>query len=84
MCTDFTDFNKYCPKDNFPLARIDKIVDSAMGCEMMALLDCFSGYHQIWLRKEDKKRPASSPPSAPFATLECLKVCAMPGQHSAE
>jgi hypothetical protein len=38
-----------------PLTRIDKVVDSAAGCETMALLDCFLGYHQIWLREEDKK-----------------------------
>jgi hypothetical protein len=45
MCTNFIDLNKCCPKDDFPLARIDKIVDSAVGCEMMVLLDSFSGYH---------------------------------------
>jgi hypothetical protein len=44
MCTDFRDLNKYCPKDDFPLSRIDKIVDLATSCEMMALLDYFSGY----------------------------------------
>jgi hypothetical protein len=27
MCTDFTDLNKYCPKDDFPLTRKDKVVD---------------------------------------------------------
>jgi hypothetical protein len=43
-------------KDDFPFVRIDKIVDSATGCEMMALLDCFSGYHQIWLRKEVEEK----------------------------
>jgi hypothetical protein len=47
MCTDFTDLNKCCPKDDFPFARIDKIVDSTTGCEMMTLLDCFFDYHQI-------------------------------------
>jgi hypothetical protein len=55
MCTDFTDIKKCCPKDDFPLLRIDKVVDSAAGCETMALLDCFLGYHQIWLCKEDDK-----------------------------
>jgi hypothetical protein len=45
MCTDFTDLNKCCPKDDFSLARIDQIVDSAAGCDIMALLDYFSGYH---------------------------------------
>jgi hypothetical protein len=39
MCIDFTSLNKACPKDNFPLPRIDKIVDSAAGCEVMSLLD---------------------------------------------
>jgi hypothetical protein len=56
MCTNFTDLNKCCPKDDFPLARIDKIVDSAAGYEMMALLDCFSGYYEIWLRREDEEK----------------------------
>jgi hypothetical protein len=36
--------------------RIDKIVDLATSCEMMVLLDCFSGYHQIWLHKEDEEK----------------------------
>jgi hypothetical protein len=54
MCTDFTSLNKACPKDNFPLPQIDKIVDSATSCEVMSLLDCFSGYHQIYMKEEDK------------------------------
>jgi hypothetical protein len=54
MCINFTNLNKACPKDNFPLPRIDKIVDSAAGCEVMSLLDCFSGYHQIYMKEEDK------------------------------
>jgi hypothetical protein len=41
MCIDFTNLNKACPKDNFPLPRIDKIVDSVAECEVMSLLDCF-------------------------------------------
>jgi hypothetical protein len=47
MCTDFTNLNKCYPKDDFPLLRIDKIIDSAVASEMMVLLDCFSGYYQI-------------------------------------
>jgi hypothetical protein len=27
MCIDFTDLNKACPKDEFPLPRIDSLVD---------------------------------------------------------
>jgi hypothetical protein len=47
MCVDFTYFNKACNKDDFPLERVDKVVDDAKNSEMLPLLDMFSGYHQI-------------------------------------
>jgi hypothetical protein len=47
ICVDFTDLNKACKKDDFPLERVDKIVDDAANSEMLSLLDMFSGYHQI-------------------------------------
>jgi hypothetical protein len=70
MCTDFTDLNKWCPKDDFPLTRIDKIVDSTAGCKMMALLDCFSSYHQICLRKKDEEKTSFI---TPFGTYYYLR-----------
>jgi hypothetical protein len=69
MCTYFTDLNKCCPKDDFPLARIDKIVDSVAGCEMMALLNYFSGYHQIWLRREDEEKTSFKTPFCMYCYL---------------
>jgi hypothetical protein len=69
MCTDFTDLNKCCPKDDFPFARVDKIVDSATGCEMVALLDCFSIYHQIWLCKEDEEKTSFITPFDTYCYL---------------
>jgi hypothetical protein len=56
MCIDFTDLNKCCPKDDFPLSRIDKIINSTTASKMMALLDCFFRYHQIWLRAEGEEK----------------------------
>jgi hypothetical protein len=50
MCIDFTDLNKACPKDEFPLPRIDSLVDATASSELMSLLDCYSGYHQIWIK----------------------------------
>jgi hypothetical protein len=47
MCIDFTNLNKACLKDDYPLPRIDTLMDVAAGLEMMNMLDCFSGYHQI-------------------------------------
>jgi hypothetical protein len=69
MCADFTGLNKWCPKDDFPLVRIDQIVDSTAGCEIMALLDCFSGYHQIWLRREDEKKTSFIAPFGAYCYL---------------
>ena len=45
MCVDYTDLNDACPKDSFPLPRIDQIVDSSAGHGMLSFLDAFSGYH---------------------------------------
>jgi hypothetical protein len=69
MCTEFTDLNKCCPKDDFPLARIDQIVDSMAGYDIMALLDCFSGYHQVWLRKEDEKKTSFITPFGTYCYM---------------
>jgi hypothetical protein len=71
MCIDFTSLNKACPKDNFPLPRINKIVDSVAGCEVMSLLDCFSGYHQIYMKEEDK---ASTSFITPFSTYCFIRM----------
>lgn len=47
ICVDFTDLNEACSKDSFPLPKINQLVDSAAGHEMMSFLDAYSGYHQI-------------------------------------
>jgi hypothetical protein len=64
-----TDLNNCYPKDDFLLARIDKIVYSTVWCEMMVLLDCFSGYHQMWLRKEDEEKTSLITPFDTFCYL---------------
>jgi hypothetical protein len=61
MCVDYTDLNKHCPKDPFGLPRIDQVVDSTAGCSMLSFLDCYFGYHQISLAKEDEEKRRSSP-----------------------
>ena len=44
---DYTNLNDACPKDSFPLPRIDQIVDATIGHEMLSFLDVCSKYHQI-------------------------------------
>ncbi|XP_074578608.1 uncharacterized protein LOC141835080 [Curcuma longa] len=53
VCVDFRDLNKACPKDCYPLPRIDQLVDSTSGLEYICMLDAYQGYHQIPLSVED-------------------------------
>ena len=54
MCVDYTSLNKVCPKDPFPLLRIDQVVDSTLGCETLYFLDAYSGYHQITMKESNQ------------------------------
>ena len=55
-CVDFTDLNKACPKDPFPIPRIDQLVDAIVGHPWMSFLDAFQGYHQIPLAMDDQEK----------------------------
>ena len=54
VCIDYTPLNKECPKDPFPLPRIDQVIDSTAGCELLSFLDAYSGFHQIPLNPDDQ------------------------------
>ncbi|KAL0462840.1 UNVERIFIED_CONTAM: hypothetical protein Slati_0171600 [Sesamum latifolium] len=56
MCIDFRDLNKACPKDFYPLPRIDQLVNSTAGFELLSMMDASQGYHQIMLAPEDRER----------------------------
>ena len=54
MCVDYMGLYRVCPKDPFPLPRIDQVVDSTSGCETLCFLDAYSGYHQIMMKESDQ------------------------------
>ncbi|XP_075473405.1 uncharacterized protein LOC142504418 [Primulina tabacum] len=60
MCVDFRDLNKECPKDCYPLSRIDQLVDSTAGHQYLCMLDAYQGYHQIPLSVEDQDKVGSN------------------------
>ena len=45
MCIDYTNLNKACPKDPFSLPRIDQVIDSTAGCELLPFVDAYSRFH---------------------------------------
>jgi hypothetical protein len=65
MCIDYTSLNKACLKDPFPLPRIDQIMDSTSGCDLLCFLDAYSSFHQISMSREDEEHTA-------FITVDSL------------
>ena len=55
MCVDFTDLNKACPEDSFPLSRIDQLLNSTTSHKLLTFMDAFSGYNQIVMDKADQE-----------------------------
>ena len=58
VCVDYTDLNKACPKDCYPLPNIDLLVDATSGFPLMSFMDAFSGYNQIRMAEEDEEKTA--------------------------
>ena len=58
MCIDYTDLNKACPRDAYPLPNIDRLVDSAAGNKVLNFLDAYSGYNQIPMVASDMTKTA--------------------------
>ena len=47
VCVDYTDLNKACPKDSFPLLHIDSMIDATAGHELLTFMDASAGFQQI-------------------------------------
>lgn len=54
MCIDYSNLNRVCPKDNYPLPNVDQLIDFTTGSELLSFMDAFCGYNQIKLAKEDQ------------------------------
>ena len=65
MCVDFTDLNKAYTKDSYPLPRIDLLVDSTTGHQLLSFIDAFSSYNQIKLEEFDQEKTS-------LVTSQCL------------
>nr|KYP40627.1 Transposon Ty3-I Gag-Pol polyprotein [Cajanus cajan] len=55
MCVDYSDLNKACPKDAYPLPSIDRLVDGAFGHGLLSFLDAYSRYNQIMIYPPDEE-----------------------------
>jgi hypothetical protein len=69
MCVNYIDLNKACKKDPFGLPRIDQVVDSTAGCNLLSFFDCYSGYHKIPYKEEDQIKTSIITPFATFCYM---------------
>jgi len=58
ICVDYTDLNKACPRDAYPLPNIDRLIDGATGNKVLSFLDAYSGYNQIHMAAFDMHKTA--------------------------
>lgn len=66
LCVDFINLNKVSLKDNYPLPKIDHILQRVVGSSRISLLDGFSGYNQILVQPEDQAKTAFTTPWGTF------------------
>ncbi|CAL2228814.1 unnamed protein product [Prunus armeniaca] len=55
MCQDYTDLNKACLNDSFPLPRIDQVVDATAEHNLLSFMDAYLGYNQIFMDPADRE-----------------------------
>ena len=58
MCVDYTNLNKACPRDAYPLPNIDRLVDGVAGNKVLNFLDAYSNYNQIPMATSDMNKAA--------------------------
>ena len=58
LCVDYKQLNKVTFKNNYPLLRIDDLMDQVVGACVFSKIDLRSGYHQIKVKDEDIQKTA--------------------------
>ena len=53
MCIDYWALNKVTVKNNYPLPRVDDLLDRLVGAKYFCRIDLKSGYYQIWINEGD-------------------------------
>jgi hypothetical protein len=68
---DFRNLSTSCTKDNYPLPKMETLLQRVTGSRMISMLDGFSGYNQIRLKEEDSHKTTFT---TPWGTFEYLRM----------
>ncbi|XP_055960597.1 uncharacterized protein LOC130015093 [Mercurialis annua] len=58
ICIDFRDLNEATPKDIYAMPIADTLIDATANHSLLSFMDCFAGYNQIMVAKEDISKTA--------------------------
>jgi hypothetical protein len=72
VCIDYKSLNKACPKDPFALPRIDQVITSTAGCDLLSFLDTYLGYHQIPMYQLDQLKTSFITPYGAYSYVTML------------
>jgi len=71
LCVDLRNVNKVSLKDNYPLPKMDHILQRVVGASRLSLLDGFSSYNQILVHPDDQEKVAFR---TPWGTFKYVKM----------
>lgn len=71
LCVDFRNLNVACEKDNYALPNMETLLQRVTRSGMMSMLDGFSGYNQVLVKKKDQHKTAFT---TPWGTFEYLRM----------
>jgi ribonuclease HI len=66
LCVDFRNLNKCSRKDNYPLPKMEHILQNVLGSKVMSFIDGFSGYNQITVHPDDREKTSFTTPWGTF------------------
>jgi hypothetical protein len=66
LCIDFKNLNKVSLKDNYPLPKMDHILQKVVGASRISLLDGFLGYNQVLVHPDDQEKTTFTTPWGAF------------------
>jgi len=66
LCIDFRNLNQVSLKDNYPLPKMDHIIQRVVGSSRISLLDGFSGYNQVLVHPDDQDKTTFTTPWGTF------------------
>ena len=66
LCVEFRNLNKCSRKDNYPLPKMEHILQKVSGSKVMSFIDGFSRYNQIVFHPDDKEKTSFTNPWGTF------------------